>query len=224
MSGEINKNQFLISSGSEFFTLLEKKLKVKIPIYVKNVLKISGFDNVLIMSKMKDESILQMEHFMQNEFIDIMIEERQSIDDYYGIYKNARNNFKFLCGHKLLLKTLSKFCKEQLKSTNEESSSSSADNVTTNTNMPNEQKKLFKILFEWMKSQKSLAQVFETRQVLIEWIDFERFHKNIFCFGSYIKFLENTTQRKTRCLPKIQNVPRYENIFIKSHKIGPLYF
>lgn len=62
MSSE--KNEMLVlknTSGKEFFVLLEEYIKTKIPITLKNVLLLNGFDNVLVLSKFNDACLCEIE-------------------------------------------------------------------------------------------------------------------------------------------------------------------
>lgn len=109
MSSEINES-LKKATGREFFSLLEQHMNIKIPNWLINILILNGHDNVLILSKLDDTVINEIEIYMRDDFNMCLVEENKQIEDYLGIYKNSQSNFKFLSGHKLFLDELRRTC------------------------------------------------------------------------------------------------------------------
>ena len=79
--------------GSAFFEEIEKKLSIKIPTYLKNILDMFGFNNSLTFSKIDNTCIANMEKFMVNEFEDSMLSDGATTKDFFFIFDKCKQKF-----------------------------------------------------------------------------------------------------------------------------------
>lgn len=114
MSDQIYK-QLLTSNGNDFFNTIEIILRTSISTLLKNIMKMSGFDNALIFAKIDDTSFTEIEEFMRHEFDVETVPNNGNIGDYLGIYTNRQEKFKLVCGHKMLLTIIKQTCQDQYK-------------------------------------------------------------------------------------------------------------
>lgn len=141
-------------SGDQFFKCLEKQLKTLLPDHIKKILKMNGFCNALMMSKLVDSKIIEIEEFMRTEFASYMIPAAEKIDDYLGIYKDHQNKFKFLCGHKVLLEIMRDACKVHYTPVAQAKALSSSAVNSIDEGSENEIfQKLFDGVTTWLKGQ-----------------------------------------------------------------------
>lgn len=93
-------------SEKDFFVKTEERLKVSVPQFLKNMLKICGFDNELSFRNVTSSDLEELEHFARNDLPELITEDRY--EEYYGpLYKNHPKKFKLLVGHKKLLQRIS---------------------------------------------------------------------------------------------------------------------
>lgn len=173
MSTENRKILLLNAEGEIFFTLLVQFFTLKIPIYMKKILILSGYDNIITLSKLNNEHICEIEEFMQNNFVANMMKENETIEQYLGIYKNSQKNFQFVSGHKVLLRTMSSYCKSEYKESSQIISSNDIGETETSPNDQQETRSstlnlniepeifasMINMLRNWIKNQESLIEV-----------------------------------------------------------------
>lgn len=101
-----NRSWYLEATGDKFFECIEKELRTSIPTYVKNILKMNGFYNAFMISKLVESKISEIEAFMRNDFADFMIpkDATLTVNDYLGVYSECQNKLKFLATQKLCSK------------------------------------------------------------------------------------------------------------------------
>lgn len=58
-----------ISSDVEFFTNLEKYVKFDIPVIIKNILMLNGYNTAIALSTFDENSTREIQDFMRNELI-----------------------------------------------------------------------------------------------------------------------------------------------------------
>lgn len=148
------------ASGDEFFVCLEKQLKTSLPEYVKKILKMNGFYNAFMISKLVDAKISEIEEFMRNEFASFMIPTSEKIGDYLGVYATNQSKFKFLCGHKILLEVMRDACKVYYAPVAQAKAASNSAIGNIDESSKNEIfQKLFDGVTHWLNSQGKFEQV-----------------------------------------------------------------
>lgn len=112
MSDQIYE-QLFTCNGDDFFNTLEIILKTSISPFLKNIMKMSGFDNALAFTKLEDSFLTEIEEFMRNEFSVEMVTSDDTIENYLGIYQKNQEKFKLMCGHKTLLNAIKQTCQDK---------------------------------------------------------------------------------------------------------------
>lgn len=159
-SEDNSEPELLKASGDQFFRCLEKQLKTSLPQYVINILKMNGFDNAFMMSKLVESKISDIEGFMRNEFASFMLPVDENVNDYLGVYKQCQNKFKFLCGHKTLLEIMRDTCKVHYPPITQTKAANDSAIEDINENSKNEIfQKLFDGVTNWLNSQGKFKQV-----------------------------------------------------------------
>lgn len=91
---------------------------VNIPIYIKNILELSGFDNIAVLRKFDPERINKLEDFVRKK-MRVLIEAPLDTDEekrnYYHLYYKIPAQFEIVEGHKELIMEISKFVDACLK-------------------------------------------------------------------------------------------------------------
>ncbi|XP_033219561.1 uncharacterized protein LOC117174499 isoform X2 [Belonocnema kinseyi] len=85
--------------------------KATIPLYLKNLLMMTEFDNLPSLEGLDTQQVEMMESFAQTE-MENLIDPENPLTDYYGIYGKYSKNFKILPGHRILLKELRDYCRK----------------------------------------------------------------------------------------------------------------
>lgn len=102
-------NELSTQVDDDWWTKTERILRISIPQYLKNLLTLTGYDNVLSLKSFKPEDIDELETFGRTE-MELFCDSNKPQSDYYGIYSKNKDNFKILPGHKRLLFGLVEYC------------------------------------------------------------------------------------------------------------------
>lgn len=160
-SDELNVlNEIRKSSGDQFFAAIEKYIKIKIPEYVKNVLKITGFDCAIVFSKFTAASFQDIEIFMQDVFNAAMLQNKEEMNQFLGIYEKCQKLFKFLPGHKAMLGIIAETCerickaKTRTRANNPSGPSQTDETVDLSDELID---KLFENVKQWICGQKTVT-------------------------------------------------------------------
>lgn len=100
------------STGDDFFKRLEKHIECVIPVNVKKILALNSYDNVKALSEFDTKSIEEIESFMRCDFKEEMIDDNETINDYFGIFSKSQQNFKILSGQCKLINNLADVCRK----------------------------------------------------------------------------------------------------------------
>jgi len=105
-----NVQQKLINSEDDVFA--EMSLNIKIPITLKNLLIVNGFENEIVISNINDSDIRDIVSFAKNELHKII--DKENLPNYYGIYWKNPELFEIVPRYKHIISLLSKYCKKKL--------------------------------------------------------------------------------------------------------------
>lgn len=94
-----------------------KSERNEIPKYIKNILELNGLDSMDTLSQIDDTVILELEVFVQTTMSSIIGEINDS-RDFYHIFGKCPDKFKFVLGHKILLKNMGAFAKKYIEDIN----------------------------------------------------------------------------------------------------------
>lgn len=99
LSSKINQNTE--KKLNVAFDLLYEEYGLDVPLYMANILSINGFDNLLSLQELEESDIKSMEHFAREEMIDLVKDDERV--DFYGIFHDSIDKFKFIAGHRKML-------------------------------------------------------------------------------------------------------------------------
>lgn len=102
-----------ISTSVHFWTHIEEKLSLKVPTYIKNIVTLYGYTNAAVIRTIDDKVITELEDFAKQEMI-FLLPDGCDKKDYYHIFHEKINDFKFIGGHKALLKQVVDFVNNQI--------------------------------------------------------------------------------------------------------------
>lgn len=110
MSEETLHIHLKMSSDIEFFNALEKSVEIRMPLQLKNILKLNCYDSAVALSRFDDNSVREVEQFMRNGLTATMLKKNESLSDYLGIFSHDQTKFKILSGLKSTIKVISEHC------------------------------------------------------------------------------------------------------------------
>jgi hypothetical protein len=112
INGSEIDNVKLINSEVDVFAEAEISLNMKIPITLKNLLIVNGFENEIVISNINDSDIRDIILFARNELHKII--DKEDLPKYYGIYWKNPSLFEVVPGHKHIISLLSEYYKKKL--------------------------------------------------------------------------------------------------------------
>uniref|UniRef100_A0A1Y1L797 Uncharacterized protein n=1 Tax=Photinus pyralis TaxID=7054 RepID=A0A1Y1L797_PHOPY len=92
---------------------IETSIKVQVPTYLKNLLAINGYDNVISLSTLDDNTFQELETFAKAT-LPSLIDENEFFK-YYGIFAKNVTTFSIVGGHKVLLKKVAEYLANDFK-------------------------------------------------------------------------------------------------------------
>ncbi|KAJ3644844.1 hypothetical protein Zmor_022545 [Zophobas morio] len=96
-------------SEDNILDFFEREKSIKLPLHVKNLLLLAGFDNKISLSKLEVEDITELER-IGREIVPYII-DKPDHEKYLGYFKNYPQGFCIFSGHKKLLQEMSQFYK-----------------------------------------------------------------------------------------------------------------
>lgn len=96
----------------EIWQVVERKLKVPIPAYIKNVLKFCGYDNCHSIATIEEQDFEYVEAEVRNGGITKFFEGEIAANDVLDGSTKTEENFEIIRGHRKLLMAVVKFVKE----------------------------------------------------------------------------------------------------------------
>ncbi|XP_044745520.1 uncharacterized protein LOC123307329 [Coccinella septempunctata] len=95
----------------DIFQWFESEKGIEIPLYLKNLLKASGYDNKLVLSKISDDDFGKIEKFASTKLITIA--SPHEYRDFYGPYFDKfPSEFEIVDGHKNLIREIREILKQ----------------------------------------------------------------------------------------------------------------
>lgn len=92
----------------KFWNLIDEHMGCRVPSYVKNILRLRGFDNAACIKTLTDEDYKEFETFARTKMAKF-IPSGSNLKDYYHVFSEEPNEFEFLPGHIRLLKEIAKY-------------------------------------------------------------------------------------------------------------------
>lgn len=95
---------------SDVFDQFKKKFKVSLPSYLENLLRFTGFDNVLSLSALDETDIEEINKIARTQICELFPDNSEN---YLGHFKSAPTKFCILPGQKKILLKIKEFCNVQ---------------------------------------------------------------------------------------------------------------
>ena len=100
-----------------FWEVIEKEIDVELPVYLKNLLNMTGFNNNHSMKGFEaSEHLPELETFARNimpEYVNSVCPP-ESKENYLGIFAKCPKLFTIASGHKILLQRVSDVCRKRV--------------------------------------------------------------------------------------------------------------
>lgn len=91
-----------IDIANKFWELIEKQMGCMIPMYLKNILRLRGFENAASIKTLTGDDYKDLQTFAQTKMAKF-IPSGARLDDYYYIFWKEPDTFEILPGHVRLL-------------------------------------------------------------------------------------------------------------------------
>ncbi|XP_046390868.1 uncharacterized protein LOC124159239 isoform X2 [Ischnura elegans] len=101
--------------AADFWRATEAALEIKIPKYLKHILKMNGFDNGLSMANFTAGSLVPVLERFVREDMPYVIPADCLREDYYGIFERCPERFRIVWGHVNILVKMAEYWKESRK-------------------------------------------------------------------------------------------------------------
>ncbi len=96
-----------MNEPTDFWKAIETDINCSVPTYLKNILRLRGFDNHLSITTLTDKDIMSLETFARTK-MEKYIPSDANRSNYYHMFAEDRESFEILPGHIRLLKEIVK--------------------------------------------------------------------------------------------------------------------
>lgn len=93
--------------------IIETGLGLKIPAYLKNIMRLESYDTPTVIKNMTTGTFEELEHFGRTKMLKF-IKKDEKISNYFDKYHICPSEFKISAGHKILLSEIQKFIADKL--------------------------------------------------------------------------------------------------------------
>jgi len=93
--------------------IIEKGIGQKVPVYLRNIMRLEGYDSAVTIEKMSTDTVKELELFARTEMLKF-IKESEKHSDYFDKYHICPSEFRISAGHKILLSEIQKFVTNKL--------------------------------------------------------------------------------------------------------------
>lgn len=98
--------------ADHFWNQLETATVVRIPLYMKNILRFNNYDNAMAFHRITVDTIKEMEDFAR-ETMKFFLEPKDDLQSFYGNFHRCPEKFRWMSGDKHLIEELVKFVCDQ---------------------------------------------------------------------------------------------------------------
>lgn len=104
-----------MNQHSDLFDNIEESLGIHLPLYLKNILKYSGYDNRLSLANITEADIRDIEAFARSSLmIHLKDKKVKNYEDFYHIFSDNIENFMILPGHQKLIMAIGTMLAEKI--------------------------------------------------------------------------------------------------------------
>lgn len=109
---DMDNAQQKLSLEVDVFAEAEISLNIKIPVSLKNLLIVNGFENEIVISNINDSDVRDIVSFARNDLHKII--DKEDLPKYYGLYWKNPSLFEIVPGYKHIISLLSEYYKKKL--------------------------------------------------------------------------------------------------------------
>ncbi|KAJ6642078.1 hypothetical protein Bhyg_07024 [Pseudolycoriella hygida] len=215
----------LNSSGSNFFELLEKHLKTKIPAIIKNNLLLAEYNSAIVLCKLDETTVSSIEDDLRNNFDNELMLDGETIEDYFGRFAKCRDKFRFMSGHKQWFNIISDTCKRLMGESIGPAPPATVENTVEDPNKvtlnDDNIQDLKALIFKWIHSHNAFSQAFVDRssnKILIKCPVKDCNHSVWTTFQRYARYYKTKNRRSTSLSNAKWTVFGLQRHILMSHK------
>lgn len=112
MTNSTLSQQLKMCDESTFFEILEKCVQCRVPLQLKKILTINLCNNSIALTGNVNKIIADIEHFMQHDFTESMLNGDETKEDYLGIWADNQKKFQLMSGQKRMICMFVEYCSE----------------------------------------------------------------------------------------------------------------
>lgn len=112
-------NKLKMCSEDDFFEIIEESVECRIPLQMRNILKLNCCTSAIALSRDYDILVDEIQNFMKYQFNDKMLKNTESLEDYVGMFVTDKTNFQLMTGQKRTLQVLHEYCRKLYPSMDE---------------------------------------------------------------------------------------------------------
>lgn len=90
-----------------FWSIIQEEISFVIPQFMKNILTAYGYNSAVMMSRLDDNTLNQMETFVRTDLETVIDDPKMNKRDYYDCFYKNVDRFKFFDGQRDLLNQIS---------------------------------------------------------------------------------------------------------------------
>lgn len=98
---------------NEFWDNIESITDFVVPTYVRNILKLNGFDSAATVQLIDEDDLKQIDNFGKSGGIHRILPTNTDLSDFYGPFLNSKEDFHILQGHRKVLLNISAFIRDK---------------------------------------------------------------------------------------------------------------
>ncbi len=102
--------QLKMCDKTQFFEILEKCVKCRVPLQLRKILTINSRNNAIALSDNLSKIIREIEHFMRHDFTDNMLNDGETKVDFMGIWIDNQKGFQLMSCQKRMISLFVEYC------------------------------------------------------------------------------------------------------------------
>lgn len=112
---ETQEKSQIVTAAVTMWHIIETEMGLKVPVYLKNIMRLEGYDTTVAIQRMSAEDIEKLKLFGRKEML-MFIKKGEKCSDYFDKYYTCPSEFHIPTGHKILLNEIQKFVANKFSS------------------------------------------------------------------------------------------------------------
>lgn len=98
---------------NKFWEYIESETGSHIPMYIRNLLKLNGFNSAMSIKLLDEEDLKEIENMVQTGAIKNVVPNATDLKEYLGPFNDTAEHFSFLRGYKKMLLSISSYVRDK---------------------------------------------------------------------------------------------------------------